>query len=119
MLIRVDIDDTICGGTGANLDYSKAKPWPQRIAQINRMYDEGHEIIYWTSRGQRTGQNWFERTTTQLISWGCKYHALQCTKPYYDVFVDDKSFNAVQNFDGFVRAVKFNTNVSIESLYQL
>ena len=45
----VDIDNTICTQTYG--DYSKAKPYQDRINKINDLYDAGHKIIYFTARG--------------------------------------------------------------------
>ena len=72
--------------------YDKAKPINEQIHKINKLYDEGNTIIYWTARGTVTGINWFDLTKEQLDSWGCKYHDLRVgTKPHYDLWVDDKS----------------------------
>ena len=46
----VDIDGTICSLT-VGRDYHKAMPWWDRIAVINKLYDEGHDITYFTARG--------------------------------------------------------------------
>ena len=46
----VDIDGTICSPT-VGRDYHKAMPWWDRIATINKLYDEGHDITYFTARG--------------------------------------------------------------------
>ena len=46
----VDIDGTICTPT-VGRDYSTAQPWKDRIDKLNKLYDEGHEIIYFTARG--------------------------------------------------------------------
>ena len=46
----VDIDNTICTPT-VGRDYSKAEPWPARIDIINKLYDDGHNITYFTARG--------------------------------------------------------------------
>jgi hypothetical protein len=95
--IMVDIDDTICfhdtEGKGAR-DYSLAKPYPERIAKINALFDEGHTIIYWTARGTMTGISWFTVTLSQLNRWGCKFHELRMGKPAYDLFIDDKNINS-------------------------
>ena len=45
----VDIDGTICSPT-VGRDYHKAMPWWDRIATINKLYDEGHDITYFTAR---------------------------------------------------------------------
>lgn len=90
MIYRVDIDETICI-TPLDRDYSQAVPIPERIAKINGLYDAGHQIIYWTSRGWGTGQDWGKITYRQLVDWGCKFHDLQFGKPYYDLLIDDRT----------------------------
>jgi hypothetical protein len=94
MEIRVDIDLTICDtpiDEAGMPDYRASKPFPERISRINHLYEEGHIIIYWTSRGSRTGIDWRELTERQLREWGCRYHELHLDKPYYDVLYDDKA----------------------------
>ena len=99
MKIYVDIDDTICYYDEIVItrekgkDYSSAKPYKERIEKINKLYDEGHEITYWTARGTMTGIKWFNVTLKQLKEWGCKFHELKMGKPYYDLFIDDKNIN--------------------------
>lgn len=96
MLIFVDIDETICytgGSSHEARDYSLAVPIYDNIEAVNKYYDEGHEIVYWTARGFQTGIDWFEITNNQLIEWGAKYHRLVMDKPAYDLFIDDKTIN--------------------------
>ena len=85
-----DIDSTICTG---GCDYKDAKPYKEVIEKINKLYDEGHHIQFYTSRGTLSGKDWFKFTLEQLNSWGVKYHALKLGKPHYDLFVDDKAIN--------------------------
>ena len=94
----IDIDDTICKSNISN--YSKAKPIFERINIINKLYDEGCKIIYWTSRGSKTGitKRKKEITRKQLKNWGCKYHKLKIGKPYYNFWIDDKAINANEFF---------------------
>lgn len=102
MIIYVDIDDTICyysGNDKKNLNYNNAKPYLYRIEKINKLYDEGHTIIYWTARGTKTGIPWFHITKKQLDQWNAKYHELRMNKPYYDLFIDDKNINSNNYFD--------------------
>lgn len=94
MKIFVDIDDTICKVQSQSLDYSCAQPLPERIAKINKLYDEGNIIVYWTARGTQTGTNWFQTTLLQLQSWGCKFHELRMGKPAFDLFIDDKAIQS-------------------------
>ena len=61
------------------------------IAKINQLYEDGNKIVYWTARGSRTGIDWFDLTEKQLLEWSAKYHELKCNKPYYDIFIEDKS----------------------------
>ena len=89
-VIYVDIDETICT-TPPSRDYHEAQPIVKNIDKINRLYDKGHTIVYWTARGSRKQINWFELTSKQLKQWGAKHHELRVDKPYYDIFVDDKT----------------------------
>ena len=81
MKIYVDIDETICFYDGERI-YPEAIPHFENIAKINKLYDEGNVIIYWTARGAITKINWTEVTTKQLKSWGCKYHELKMNHKY-------------------------------------
>ncbi len=87
----VDIDNTICEYSGKTNIYGQAIPIQENIDKINKLYDEGNKIVYWTSRGGTTGLDWTELTTGQLKKWGCKYHELRLDKPHYDLIIDDKS----------------------------
>ena len=96
----IDIDGTICDKP-ENSDYDSSYPKRDRIAKINKLYDEGHQIIYLTARGMgRYGDNvnlakarFFELTQLQLNEWGCKYHQLVLGKPSGDYYIDDKGMN--------------------------
>ena len=47
----IDIDGTICTpGTCKSCQYEGATPKKDRIAYINKIYDEGNYIIYFTAR---------------------------------------------------------------------
>lgn len=91
-----DIDGTIC--TNSSPDYSQAEPYKDRIGQINRLFKEGHTIIFHTARGMGRYDNnaelasfaFYELTKQQLEAWGVKYHRLFLGKPSGDVYVDDK-----------------------------
>lgn len=85
-----DIDGTICNNTDGN--YPQAIPYTNRIDLINRLFDEGNTIIFFTARGATSGIDWAEFTQNQLINWGVKFHTLYM-KPYYDIMIDDKAMN--------------------------
>ena len=93
MRIFVDIDETICFYDGVErLGYKNAIPKYTNISKINKLYEEGHEITYWTARGSVSKINYFELTVNQLDEWGCKYHHLSVgKKPAYDLLICDKT----------------------------
>jgi hypothetical protein len=96
MIIYVDIDNTICETNGC--DYTNSSPWKNNIDIINKLYEEGNMIVYWTARGVGSGKDLYDFTKYQLDSWGCKYHELRCDKPVYDTLIDDKTISSVKNF---------------------
>jgi hypothetical protein len=94
----VDIDETICFYDGERI-YEQAIPSQENIAKINKLYDDGWVIIYWTARGSANPDN-TERlnylrdlTTKQLIGWGAKFHRIEMgdKKPLYDLVIDDRA----------------------------
>ena len=97
MIIYVDIDETICK-TPEDRDYKKSSPIMVNIQKINKLYDEGHQIIYWTARGSVSGINWLPHTQSQLKEWGVKSHDVQVGKPFYDMFICDKAINSYDFF---------------------
>ena len=78
MKIFVDIDETICKyedrGVGDSHRYQCAKPIRENLEKINKLYDEGNTIIYWTARGATSGINWYQLTAAQLHEWGARHH---------------------------------------------
>ena len=90
MNIYVDIDNTIC--ITEESDYHNSTPRYQQIEKINKLYDEGNEITYWTARGGHSKKDWSHLTTQQLKKWGCKYNSLVMNnKPSYDLLICDKT----------------------------
>jgi len=97
MIVYVDIDETICK-TPKNRDYTKSMPILSNIEKINKLYDEGHEVVYWTARGTGSGIDWLEHTKNQLKEWGVKSHDVKVGKPMYDIFICDKALNTERFF---------------------
>ena len=95
--IYVDIDETICDYEyGANKrDYYLARPIQINIDKINKLYDQGHTITYYTARGSTLvdqREEFTRLTIKQLNEWGCKYHSVSVgDKPPYDILICDKS----------------------------
>ena len=89
--VYVDIDETICFYKNERV-YEKAIPNHENISKINKLYDEGKRIIYWTARGSVTQVNYYGMTKQQLDHWGAKYHKLRVgDKPFYDLLICDKA----------------------------
>ena len=97
----VDVDETICTYEG-NRQYDMAIPIQEAIDKVNKLYDEGWYIIYWTARGgsassKKAGRCYWDFTNKQLKSWGCKFHELSTgskgnyIKPPNDIVIDDKA----------------------------
>ena len=92
-----DIDGTICDKK-KNDDYDKAYPFLERIRKINKLYDEGHYIVFFTARGMGRHNNnaalairdFYSLTEKQLQDWGAKHHQLILGKPSGDLYIDDK-----------------------------
>jgi len=103
-----DIDGTICLVVDGN--YEDASPIVDRINEVNRLYDEGHTIIFQTARGMGRSQNsvafahttFYEMTKIQLESWGLKFHELFLGKPAGDIYVDDKGIHDLDFFEQMV-----------------
>ena len=99
MIYCFDIDGTICDWQ-AGRDYTLAEPFPERIKEINKLYDKGNTIKYFTARGMGNCDGnvscaydmWYTLTHDQLVDWGCKFDELILGKPHADVYVDDKGF---------------------------
>jgi hypothetical protein len=93
MKVYVDIDETICHYDGVErLGYKNAIPITLNIAKINTLYDQGHNITYWTARGSYSKIDYSEITKLQLQTWGCKYHNLSVgEKPAYDLLICDRT----------------------------
>jgi len=91
MIIYVDIDNTITYTKSTN--YGEAEPNFYRISKINKLYKDGHYIVYWTARGVGSNIDYTILTTEQLKTWGCLYNELKLDKPVFDLFIDDKNQN--------------------------
>ena len=92
--IYVDIDETICFYNGIR-EYNLAIPNFKNIEKINKLFDNGNIITYYTARGSvlKSRINEFTvLTKKQLEEWGCKYHYLSIgEKPPYDLLICDKT----------------------------
>lgn len=96
MIFCLDVDDTITQWN-SDRDYVNFKPIPGMVEAVNKLYDEGHTIKLFTSRGmQSVGPGNIEEMILpslqeNLDKIGLKYHELITHKPVYDMIVDDKA----------------------------
>jgi hypothetical protein len=98
LMALVDIDDTICFYQSER-SYELAIPNYENIEKINKLYEQGWTIIYWTARGSSQPQNTNrlqylrELTLKQLKEWKAKFHNLEMgdKKPLFDMVIDDKA----------------------------
>ena len=103
----VDIDGTICYPGKDDKRYTHAVPRWDRIQVINKLYDEGHYVVYLTARGMGRFKNsrmlshkeFYDFTYDQLKSWGCKFHELHLGKPSADYYIDDKGIHSDEFFN--------------------
>ncbi len=93
MIYCFDIDGTICS-MQADHDYTKAEPFTDIVAEINRLHGAGHTIRLATARGNGSGIDWKKITHEQMDKWGVKYHDLCVGKKLgADVYIDDKALH--------------------------
>lgn len=94
----IDIDGTVCDDI-KNEDshlYSVAKPYEGSKEQINKLYDEGNKIVFFTAREQK------DKTTTLIWLWrnGFKFHDLitdkpRCSEDEEYVWIDNKPVRGI------------------------
>ena len=104
-IICFDIDNVICVNSKYKkknlINYNKSKPIKKSVKIINKLYNLGYTVNIFTSRGMTRyngdlriiNKKLKKLTISQLNKWNVKYHNLYFGKPYYDLFVDDKSLN--------------------------
>ncbi len=88
----VDIDGVIAQ-LSPNNDYNLAQPNYPVIEAVNRLYEQGNNIVLFTARGYVTGIDWTEVTRTQMEKWGVKHHELKLGKPNANFYVDDRNLS--------------------------
>jgi len=97
-----DLDGTLCT-IDTDADYTKAKPFIERIKKVNELSADGHYIIIFTARGTTTGIDCFDITAKQLEKWGVMFDKLIIGKPYADYFIDDKGIHPREFFGNKAR----------------
>ena len=91
MRLVSDIDGVVCSNTWG--DYEKAEPIKENILLLNKLYDKGIEVVYFTARGSETGIDCRDITVNQFRKWGIKYTDIKFGKPNADFYIDDRGYN--------------------------
>ena len=104
-IIAFDIDETLCTINKKNQKklnkYDFARPLYKNIKLLNKLYQKGHYIKLYTSRGmtrykkniKKIKKNYEKSTKNQLIKWNVNYHELVFGKEIFDYIIDDKAIN--------------------------
>ena len=108
-IICFDIDNVIC--TTFRKNYAKSKPKKNVIKIINKLYEKGYFIKILTARYtgrfnddfKKVKSFGYKKTLKQLNDWGLKFHKLYMTKPSYDLFIDDKSYNYNSKWTEYIK----------------
>lgn len=100
-----DLDHTLCDTPydeeNKRWMYFEAKPYHDRIQEVNKLWERGDTIIIETARGCGSKINYYEQTYNQLISWGLKFTSLRTgVKFSADYYIDDKAINSEDFFNG-------------------
>jgi len=115
LILIYDLDETLCTKKKPDETYLDVQPIQPMIDQLNKFYDEGHEIIISTARNMVTQKgdvgkilaNVGPDTFEWLKKHGVKYHAIYFQKPYGDIYIDDKScLNDVNEIERRIQAIK-------------
>lgn len=92
-----DLDKTLCNTPEDKLGvpiYNNSTPIKDRILIVNKLFNEGNEIIIDTARGSTSGVNYYDLTYKQLNEWGLKFHTLRTGIKFpSDFYIDDKAIN--------------------------
>ena len=88
MKIAFDIDNTVLTQGSPESDYIDAEVIPEMVDIVNSLYEDGHEIYFFTARHFKH----FVYTDNFLKKCGFKYHGLVLNKISCDLYVDDKAF---------------------------
>ena len=84
--IFIDIDGTVCTEE-RTFDRPLAKPIEGAKEQINKWFEEGHTIVFWSARGWEQ----YKVTEKWLNDNGFKYNQILLGKPQGSVFIDDRA----------------------------
>jgi len=115
-ILLCDIDGTVCEDIPNEEAWrmADAKLYPGALERINRWYDAGDEIHFFTSRTE----DMREVTEAWLQKHGFKYHGLIMNKPRIKdgevyMWIDNKPVKAVTYRDRWTELVKKEAEVDV------
>lgn len=82
----IDIDGTVLTQQPPG-EYEKAKPIKGAVEGVNRLYDDGNQIVFYTNRNYK----YMQLTIKQLQDFGFKFHHVSFSKPHGDIIIDDRA----------------------------
>lgn len=91
-----DFDGTLCTNTEG--EYESAEPFYDRIALVNKLFEDGNKIIIFTARGTVTGIDWRPLTLRQIEDWGIHFTELILGKPFAHQYIDDRGISDLDFF---------------------
>lgn len=110
-----DLDGTLCtpnlNVSNTTDRYYRAEPITEMIDYVNKLYDQGHEIIIHTARRMVTHKGDVQKviedvgnvTTIWLKENNVKYTSLVFGKPYASAYyIDDKAMN-IEDFKKWMK----------------
>jgi protein tyrosine/serine phosphatase len=104
------LDNTLCITQGTN--YENSKPVQENIDFVNYLKSQGHYVIIWTDREEKTGKVYSNFTFEQLESWGVKYDKIVLHKPIFDELYDCQARNLTINNTFYKNAIdEFSRNI--------
>ena len=114
MVIAIDFDGTVVEHDFPNI--GEIKPHAKEV--INKLYDQGHQIVFWTCRSNACTdgrkdldemREWLKENNikyhkinenSEVVTYGCK------PKIYYDILIDDRSLIFTEDWELTYRLVQ-------------
>lgn len=90
--VGVDLDGTLASPvwTPANPTSEIGDPIWSNVDKVKKLVADGYKIIIHTSRGWTD----YEAIENWLIHYGIPFKEIQCGKPLYKAYIDDRAINA-------------------------
>lgn len=119
MRIVVDLDGTICTLKEKNETYNDVVPLKESIESLQKLKQDGHEIIIHTARNMKTWDgnigkvvaNIGKDTLEWLDKYNIPYDEVVFGKPYGDIYIDDKALSFT-SWDDVIKTIDPSDNKS-------